>query len=309
MVKLNKVKIREIIDKKDLGFSSLYIARKLELSQRRVQQVYKQYLLTNLMPELRIERRPKKELTEGQKQLIYKSYLKHKVGARLLKIALDEDYPNNRIPKNKIYEYLKTKGYSKSDKKKQKQRKRCRYEREHSGSLLHLDTHFCKWNPKLKLVTMLDDASRKILASKELTNSNSQTSIMVVKEAIQEAWKYNLIIKAINTDRGTEFFATDKGKKSRKIHRFVEFLNINGIKHILSRVKNPQTNGKLERFHQEYEKHRPSFPSLKEFISWYNDRIHGELRTRPNRAFIRKLPPECLLGMFFGRLDNEAKKY
>ena len=309
MVKLNKNKIKEIIDKKNLGFSSLYIARKLELSKRRVQQIYKVYLLTNLMPELKPERRPKTFLTDNQKKLIDDVYAYHRVSAKILKIALDEDYPGNRIAKNKIYEYLKSKGYSRSDKKKQKQRKRCRYERKHSGSLLHADTHFCKWNNKLKLVTMLDDASRKVLAAKEITNSNSQTSIIVLKEAIQEAWRYNLLIKAINTDRGTEFFAAEKGKKQRKIHRFVEFLNTNGIKHIPSRLKNPQTNGKLERFHQEYERHRPLFPSLKEFIAWYNNRIHGELRTRPNRAFIRKLPQECLLGMFFRRLDDEAKKY
>ena len=285
------------------------IALSIKVSQRRVQQIYKEYLLTGNMPELNKSRRPKTHLTKEQKDLVDKVYEKHKVSARLLKVALDEDYLGNRIPKNKIYEYLKEKGLSAPNKKKQKQRKRTRYERKHPGSLGHMDTHFCKWNPQLKLITFQDDASRKLLAAREFSNSNAQTSILVAKEAINEAWKYRVTIRAINTDRGTEFFANKEGRKKGKRHEFLAFLDTQGIKHIPSRVKNPQTNGKLERFHQEYEKHRAKFPSLKEFINWYNDRIHGELRTRPQRAFRNKLPPESLIGMLFWEVDNETKKY
>ncbi len=305
MVKLNKSRIKDIISKKKFGFSTRYISEKFKLSQRRVQQINRQYAVTGIMPELNKNRRPKTYLTTEQKNLVDLAYAKHKVSAKILKIALDEDYPGNRIPKNKIYEYLRGKGYSKADKNKQKKRKRTRYERKHSGSLVHSDTHNCKWSSNLKLVTILDDASRKVLAAKELTNSNAQTSILVLKEAIKEAWRYNLLIKAVNTDRGTEFFAVEKGKKQRKVHEFVRFLYLQGIKHIPSRVKNPQTNGKLERWHQEYERHRASFKTLNEFILWYNDRIHGELRTRPNRAFVNKLPQESLIGCFFMRIENE----
>ena len=304
-MKLNKGVIKELVTKKKQGFSTGHVANKLDLSERRVQQIYKKYLLTGCMPELNKNRRPRTYLSDKQIELIEKVYAKHRVSAKILKIALDEDYPENRIPKNKIYGYLKSKGYSTADRNKQKKRKRTRYERKHSGSLVHSDTHHCKWSPLLKLVSVQDDASRKILAAREVSNSNAQTSIFVLKEAIKEAWKYNLLIKAINTDRGTEFFAVEKGKKQRKIHEFVEFLNSKGIKHIPSSVKNPQTNGKLERFHLEYERHRPSFNSLNEFVNWYNDRIHGELRTRPNRAFMNKLPTESLIGMFFRRIDNE----
>lgn len=308
MVKLNKNKIKEIIDKKKCGFSTKYIATKLEITQRRVQQIYKQYLGNNTMPQLKKNRRPKTFLTAEQKALIEMLYLKHKVSPKLLKIALEDEYPSEHIAKNKIYEYYKEKGYSKPDKKKQEKRKRTRYERKHSGSLGHMDTHNCKWNRGMKLVTLLDDASRKIFAAHEGSNSNTQTSILVVKEGMQEAWKYMVLINAINTDRGTEFFAAKKGKKHKVEHGFVGFLKTQSIRHIPSGLKNPQTNGKLERFHQEYEKHRPSFSSLKEFIDWYNNRIHGELRTTPNKAFLRKLRPESLLGLCFREDFNEAKK-
>ncbi len=53
----------------------------------------------------------------------------------------------------------------------------------------------------------------------------------------------------------------------------------------------------------EYDKHRWRFKTLKQFIDWYNDRLHGALSLdwgeTPNEAFIRKLRPESLLGLFF----------
>lgn len=308
MAKLNKSKVKELVTKRKQGFSTSYVANKIGISKRRVQQLYKRYLITKVMPELNKNRRPKTFLSEEQKRIIEDAYFRHKVSAKLLKVALDQEIPDNRIAKNKIYEYLKHKGYSKPDKKKQKQRRRTRYERKHSGSLGHMDTHFCKWNPNLKLITFMDDASRKILAAYEGSNSNADLSIKVTKEAIKEAWKYRLLIKQINTDRGTEFFAAEKGKKKHKVHEFIRFLETQGIKHIPSRVKNPQTNGKLERWHQEYEKHRPSFCSLNEFIEWCNNRIHGELRSTPNKAFLNKLPPESLIGMLFKEDNDKAKE-
>ena len=51
----------------------------------------------------------------------------------------------------------------------------------------------------------------------------------------------------------------------------------NGIRFIPSRKNNPQTNGKVERFWLEYDRHRWRFKDIHEFISWYNNRIHGAL--------------------------------
>ncbi len=52
MVKLNKKRVKELIGLKRYCFSTKYIANKLNLSHRRVQQIYKEYLLTGRMPEL-----------------------------------------------------------------------------------------------------------------------------------------------------------------------------------------------------------------------------------------------------------------
>ena len=45
-------------------------------------------------------------------------------------------------------------------------------------------------------------------------------------------------------------------------HTFTKFLDLYGIKHIIARVKHPQTNGKIERFFGEVERRLPSFGSI-----------------------------------------------
>lgn len=280
-----------------------------DVCSRRIQQLAKEYRATGVYPELINKRRPRNNLTLEQERLIEETYRKHCVGARLLKMALDEEHPGNRISKNKIHEYLQKKGITKPNKKKSRPRKRCRYERGHSGSLVHIDTHFCDWNKELYLMTVIDDASRKILAALEVKEASAENAIRVMKKAIQKAWQFRLIIKQVNSDRGPEFHPNKPGK-NHKEHAFQYFLRKKGIKHIPSSVQNPQTNGKLERWHQEYEKNRPRFESIQEYIEWNNERIHGELGTKPDKAFLKKIPAECLIGLIFGGESYEkAKKY
>jgi len=91
----------------------------------------------------------------------------------------------------------------------------------------------------------------------------------------------------VNTERGSQFYA-NKGGKSQ----FQKYLEDLGIKHVVSRKNNPQTNGKVERFWLEYAHHRWRFSPIHEFVGWYNHRIHGSLCLKsgenPHDAFIRK---------------------
>ncbi|MCD6370963.1 MAG: DDE-type integrase/transposase/recombinase, partial [Thermoplasmata archaeon] len=75
---------------------------------------------------------------------------------------------------------------------------------------------------------------------------------------------------ANNKDRGPQFYS-NRGSKSQ----FQEYLEMQKIKHVVSRKNNPQTNGKVERFWLEYAHHRWRFSSIHEFLEWYNHRIHG----------------------------------
>ncbi|HOO04580.1 MAG TPA: hypothetical protein PLJ11_07670, partial [Methanomassiliicoccales archaeon] len=62
---------------------------------------------------------------------------------------------------------------------------------------------------------------------------------------------FNSFICEVNTDRGSEFFS-DRPKDERRTRNsavskngFQPFLEANGVRHAVSRVNDPQTNGKL----------------------------------------------------------------
>ena len=81
-----------------------------------------------------------------------------------------------------------------------------------------------------------------------------------------------------------------------ELWNFKQHIERQGIRPILARVKHPQTNGKLERWFGEYQKHRLAFSSFEEFKEWYNNRPHGSLEFEhletPERAFRRKMRQE-----------------
>lgn len=282
------------------------IAEAMNVSKRRIQQIIKKHKLSKIMPELIKSRRPKTELTDEQKKSISLAFEETKLSPRLLYYELKRR--ETPVAKNKIYVYLKDKGKVIPDKNKQKQRKRCRYERIHSGSLVHGDTHrTSEDHPYCLLWT--DDASRKILSGIESASPmNNKQSIKSFDLAQKEADKYNVLILQVNTDRGPEFFSNKKENNKDSKSEFEKHLIKKGKKHIPSRRKNPQTNGKLERLWQEYNKHRWRFKTLKEWIDWYNNRLHGALNLEwgetPHEAFIRKRRPESILGLFWRQMNG-----
>lgn len=97
------------------------------------------------------------------------------------------------------------------------------------------------------------------------------------------------------TDHGSEFVNTHQDKRPCLDHRFERYLHENNIKHSLCKVGRPQSNGKIERFFQTYEKQRWRFDSLEEFLDFYNkERPHMSLKwdklETPYEAFHRLFP-------------------
>ena len=129
--------------------------------------------------------------------------------------------------------------------------------------------------------------------------------VVTPKQAIKIAnKKYSSVIREINTDKGSQFYANKKNKDGEKVYvEFELFLQKNNIIHIPSRRNHPQTNGKNERWFRTYEENRKRFKSFEEFVKWYNDKIHLGLSRKegitPNEAIISKLQPEAILGLFF----------
>ena len=97
-------------------------------------------------------------------------------------------------------------------------------------------------------------------------------------------------IKQCISDHGSTFTSNFIDADSK----FRDYLKSKEIKPILCKIKHPQSNGKIEKWFEVYDKHREAFKTIEEFISWYNDlRPHRSLKfdmlETPSQAFIRKL--------------------
>ncbi len=69
-------------------------------------------------------------------------------------------------------------------------------------------------------------------------------------------------IREVMTDHGTQFYANRRDKNGNADSRFEDFLRRNKIVHILSPVKRPQVNGKIEKWNDTYEKNRSRFDNF-----------------------------------------------
>ena len=287
------------------------------VSVRRVQQLVAERKITGKIPKLDPKRRPKgPPLTKAERELIEDAWQRHRVGSRhLYRILREEGHP---VPHNKVRQHLVEARHVLPSLNKQKQRKYCRYEREHSFSLLHGDWHrTSETGPHC--ILWLDDASRMILSGGEFEEATTEHSIEMLEAAFQVAVSLNCEVRDVNTDRGTQFFANpredevlrgrSRGTCAKKAPEssFQLFLRTRGVHHAVSRTGHPQTNGKAERLWLEYDRHRWRFSSLEEFIRYYNNRIHGSLwwdiAETPAMAVLRKLPQEAMLGMFWRMVE------
>ncbi len=109
------------------------------------------------------------------------------------------------------------------------------------------------------MIVWLDDASRYVLTGGEFKEATTENSIETFKIAQSAAFDLKMLIREVNTDRGTQFYSN----KNEGTCEFEKYLGSQFINHIpSSKRNNPQTNGKLERIWYEYDKHRWRFSSL-----------------------------------------------
>ncbi len=139
------------------------------------------------------------------------------------------------------------------------------------------------------------------------------------------------------TDRGSQFYANENENARRGTATFETKLVELDIKHVLARVRHSQTNGKLERFHLEIERHPKSFEDesasntvrnvkpgdhvgspfhaagmtdpVARLVDWYNSLPHMSLmdcKETPAEAYVRKQAPKDITAEEMGE-DLHAK--
>ena len=286
-MKLTKTKLIETLRRKNDGWTT-YQARKIaRISIRRVNQVYKQYEVTGKVPEIGKKMgRPSIKATPEEIDLVRRVYLEYRVSATTLERIIERDHAKH-IPHNRIHAILVTIGLAKKLLKKILRKKDwIRYERRHSLTAVHIDWHY--YGSGIWVFAIIDDASRKLLALIECESPTTEESIRGMQIALQHGK-----IKQCISDHGSQFTANIIDGNSR----FKEFLNAKGIKQILCRIKHPQSNGKVEKWFETYDKHRFVFTTMEEFVIWYNEKrphrsLNFEILETPQMAFIRKMKAE-----------------
>jgi putative transposase len=282
-----------------------FVANQFGISQRRVEQLVKEYRDTGDIPVLKKPgRKPYAQYPANLRDEILRAKAKLRCGASGIGNYLRK-VRGIKIDNNRIHALLLEEGMAKEEpNKKVRKTPWIRYERQYSLSAGHMDWyqhHDGRW-----VCVVLDDTSRKILSGGEYNRRSADASVHLLQEVLN---KYGHIrrIREVITDHGSEFYANKRDKDGNAKHRFEEFCKANGVKQILCRYNHPQSNGKLEKWFDTYRRHRDDFESFEEFVHWYNCiRPHMSLDWKnletPEKAFWRKLQ-----GYILGNFMNWAE--
>lgn len=309
MVKRKERKLEYAFKQKEKGVKNKECVYLCGVGIRWFQKLYTEYKMTREIPKLNKSRRPRTYLNDEQIELIDKS-INETFFRSAVKLKLHmEKYYNVNLSRNKIHEYLLKRGIAKEDKKKKKQRKYCKYERDHSFSLVHSDYHDSKVFPGKFVCAVEDDASRIILCGGEFDNEEAINTINLIKKAIKIAKeKYSSVIKECNTDKGTQFYNSTFDKDgNRPLGEFELFLKEQ--KSIIFHLEEiiPKQMEKKKDSSRLMKRIGINLNHLMSLLMVY-DMIHlGLSRTEgitPNEAVINKLQPESILGMFWRRLSK-----
>jgi len=298
-MKLNERRVHWLIRQKQKGVTSKDLAVTMKLSRRRVEQIWKRYRDTGQEPLVGAKMGPPtKPFNAREAEIVKEAHQRYRFGARMLEKIIRKVY-KVRISHNRIHMYLLVADLAGKEPNKQKRRKWVRYERKHSMSAGHIDWHEDE-RTGIKVCVIEDDASRKILAGGEYSEINTENSLRVLRQLVDEYWWF-CPLRELILDHGSEFGAHRIHEDGSWNSEFKDGLEKYGIKPILARVKHPQTNGKLEKWFDTYRRFRWDFGSFQEFIDWYNNRPHGSLDfdrlETPEKAFWRKIPLEAVFGI------------
>jgi len=141
------------------------------------------------------------------------------------------------------------------------------------------------------MVTVLDDYSRFILGWRLQVDMTTPSLIEVVQDAIDLTGMTDVPVE----DRTKLLSDNGSGYVSRL---FREYLQLVGIRHVLAAPYHPQTNGKLERYHQTLKRDVNQLPydvprelevAIGRFVDFYNYR-------RYHKALKDIIPADMLAG-------------
>ena len=289
-MKLDPTKVEWIVRRRERGERNRVVASAMKISRRRVQEIFSEYRRTGELPRLMRPGRRMVQDTQEEKETVKGLFSRYRGNALSLERGMERE-KGTHIPHNRVHRMLKGMGLASDEPKKQARRRWVRYEREFSNSMWHAD--WTLLDGKGWLVAYLDDASRFIVGYGVFPEATSAHSVEVLEEAIEKHGRPASIL----TDRGIQFYAVEADDRLKGLTAFEKYLIEHDIRHVLSRVNHPQTNGKVERFFGTVKAKMKWFDSVDELMEWYNEvkphmSLDFEHAETPAEAFIRKMPKE-----------------
>ncbi len=303
MGKLNNRKLRLILRELDDGERSVYwIAKQNGITPQWTRKLRIKY---NGIPINKVQLRKcgRKPMPISMKEviLVHKTKERYDHGAVTLQNVLAEN--GVKMAHNRIHKILIQEGLAMKEPKKSNQRKWVRWEKEYSNEMWHTD--FTEKDGK-QIILYEDDASRCVMGYGEFDSATTDNAILVFDDAVA-LWR--VAPKELLTDHGTQF-CEDENKE----YRFRNHIQSFGVKHVLARVKHPQTNGKCEKLGGTIKTimKRKGW-TLAEAVRYYNEvRPHmslydGHTKT-PLIAYYERMMPEQKKGSAYAKGFAYAKK-
>jgi len=215
-------------------------------------------------------------LTPQEESLVLRlAYEKPELSSRQLS-AWITDHQGFSVSESTVYRILKRKGLIKSPEMRMVAGKEYHRKTTAPHQMWATDASYFKvpgWG-YYYLVTVMDDYSRFILAWKLQRDMTAYSLIEVVQDAIDATHMTEVPVEdrtKLLSDNGSGYLA----------RTFREYLRLVGVKHIVAAPFHPQTNGKIERYHQTVKRDVNQVPydfpsklevAIKDFVDYYNYR-------------------------------------
>jgi transposase InsO family protein len=187
----------------------------------------------------------------------------------LLSVNLSHFTINEVLRRNKLLRTTKIRG---------QRSKYVRFERKHCNSLWHIDDS--EFDKSGKIIGIIDDKSRYLFSIEHVPTVTTK----IVTELLMNLFKIYGKPKAIISDNGSPYGLTSKHSK------FDVWCRRHNIEHIRTKVKRPQTNGKVERIFGTTKEEFTNYSKgdLERFRMIYN-------HIRPHESLNYKCPADIYL--------------
>jgi len=229
------------------GMPAKSIAAHLQISLSTIYRVIENYKKFGETITTKSVGRPRNDINRRCKEIMCSEWQKYQCGSvKLHKILKSKGFG---ISQRQIQRTMDEFKLTAPCPKRRGQRKYCSYRWPGGFVVLHADWAICPITKK-NIIAYIDDHSRFIVGYGLYDNATTKNTLYCLYNAIS---KYG-IPYAIITDRGPHFYANKIGKKDKGKCKFQQVLEDMDIKHIVARVRHPQTNGKIERWFGTYKR-------------------------------------------------------